>query len=186
MMRTRETALPGVVTIAFPSHADGRGAFARLWCADSFGAAGIEFSPTQCSLSSNTAALTLRGLHWQAPPHGEAKLVRCLRGRMFDVAVDLRAGSPTFGRWTGAELSPGGAEALFIPAGCAHGFLTLEPHTDVLYLIDTPYVPDASRGMMWNDPDIGVDWPAAPAVVGERDAALPAFSALLAAGDLPC
>ncbi len=184
-MRTRETALPGVVTITFPGHADARGTFSRLWCAEAFAAAGIAFAPTQCSLSTNIAAHTLRGLHWQAPPLAESKLVRCLRGRLFDVAVDLRAGSPTFGCWTAAELLPQG-EALFIPAGCAHGFLTLEPDTEVLYLIDAPYVAEAARGMAWNDPDIAVTWPASPAVVGDRDAALPTFAALLAAGDLPC
>jgi dTDP-4-dehydrorhamnose 3,5-epimerase len=186
MMRSRPTKLPGVLAISFPVHADDRGRFSRLWCADSFREAGLDFAPIQASLSTNIARHTLRGLHWQAAPGAEAKLVRCLRGRMLDIAVDLRRGSETFGDHAAVELSPGNAEALFIPRGFAHGFLTLEPDTEILYLIDAPHDPALSRGMAWDDPDLALPWPAPPAVLSDRDAALPRLRDVLADGDVPC
>jgi dTDP-4-dehydrorhamnose 3,5-epimerase len=171
-MERRATPVPGVVELAFPRHADTRGSFQRTWCADSFAAAGLAFAPVQSSLSVNLATHTLRGMHWQAAPHGEGKLVRCVAGVVWDVALDLRPG-PGFGRWHGVRLDADHGNALLIPAGCAHGFLTLTPGAVVEYLIDAPFVPDTARGLRWNDPAFGIDWPAAPAVISGRDADWP-------------
>lgn len=163
------TPLAGLMVIRATLSGDARGDFARLWCAQEFRAAGLDFAPTQMSLSRNPARHTLRGMHWQAAPHGETKLVRAQRGVVFDVAVDLRSGSDTYLRWFGLELDAAGLLALLIPSGFAHGFLTLSDDAEVLYLIDTPYTQDAARGCRYDDPAIGVTWPAAPAVIGTRD-----------------
>ncbi len=163
------TPLAGLTIVRPQKHADPRGFFARLWCAEEFAAAGHPFRPAQISASYNAAAFTLRGLHWQAAPHGEAKLVRAASGRVFDVAVDLRPGSPTRLRWFGVELDAQAHTALLIPNGFAHGFLTLTPHAELLYAIDTPFVPGVGRGARYDDPAIGIAWPAAPAVIAERD-----------------
>lgn len=169
-MRFSPTEIAGVVVVDLQPAADARGSFARLHCPEEFDAAGHPFVPVQTSLSRNHAAFTLRGLHWQAPPHGEGKLVRVVRGRIFDVAVDVRPASPTHCRWVVAELSAENGRALLIPPGVAHGFLTLEPETDVLYQIDRAFAPGHERGARWNDPAFGVAWPAAPEVISERDA----------------
>lgn len=168
-MRIAPTPLPQVMVVESPTHADARGGFQRLWCADEFAAAGVDFTPHQASLSTNIAALTLRGMHWQAAPHAEQKLVRCVAGRVWDVALDLRPDSPAYLRWFGLTLSADGGPALFLPRGVAHGFLTLTQGAAVHYLIDSPHVPDAARGARWNDPSFGIDWPHAPAVISERD-----------------
>lgn len=172
-MRFEATEIPGVVRVLAEPHADERGAFARLHCPQEFAAAGVPFEPAQTSVSSNTRAHTLRGMHYQAAPHAETKLVRVTRGRAFDVAVDLRPESPTYRRWTSAELSAENRMALFIPEGVAHGFLTLEPDTDVLYQIAPAYRPGHDAGVRWNDPVFGIDWPAPPQVISERDASYP-------------
>lgn len=172
-MRFLPTAIEGVTIIEIEPHRDDRGFFARLHCPDEFAAAGHPFVPAQTSLSRNTAAFTLRGLHYEAAPHEEAKLVRATRGRIFDVAVDLRPDSPTYSRWTGAELSAENGRALLIGRGMAHGFLTLEPDTDVLYQIDRIFEPGHGRGARWDDPAFGIEWPAAPKVISERDATYP-------------
>ena len=172
-MRFAGTAIDGVTVVDLDPSSDERGYFARLHCPDEFAAAGHPFVPAQTSLSRNTAAYTLRGLHYEAPPRAEVKLVRATRGRIFDVAVDLRPDSPTYLKWTGAELSADNGRALLIGAGMAHGFITLEPGTDVLYQIDRMFEPGHGRGVRWNDPAFGVDWPAQPAVISERDATYP-------------
>ena len=141
LMRFSPTQVRGVALVEIEPHEDERGAFARLQCPDEFAEAGHPFAPVQTSLSRNPRAGALRGLHYQPDPHAETKLVRAVRGRMFDVAVDLRPNSPTYRRWTAAELSADNARALFIPPGVAHGFLTLEPDTDVLYQIAPAYTP---------------------------------------------
>lgn len=176
-MRAVATDIPGVVLFEAEPHTDERGAFARTFCVTEFAAAGIGFAPRQISLSRNPAEGTLRGMHFQDPPNAEAKFVRVARGRIFDVAVDLRADSPAFRRWVGTELGADTMRGLFIPAGCAHGFLTLEPDTDVEYLIDRDHAPGLGRGVRWNDPAFAVDWPAPPRLISERDAAWPDFSA---------
>ena len=172
-MRFRETALRGVIELLAEPAADARGRFLRTWCAEEFAAAGLGFRPHQVSISENRARHTLRGMHWQAAPAEERKLVRCLRGVVFDVAVDLRPDSPTHRRWVGVELRAEQHNALLIPQGCAHGFLTLTEDAWLEYMIDAPYVPGTARGARWNDPAFGIAWPAAPAVISDRDAHWP-------------
>jgi dTDP-4-dehydrorhamnose 3,5-epimerase len=172
-MRFTQTAIDGVVIVDLDVVGDERGSFARLHCPDEFAAAGHSFTPLQTSLSRNLRARTLRGLHYEAAPHEEAKLVRSVRGRIFDVAVDLRVDSPTYRRWTGTELSAENGRALLIGKGVAHGFITLEDETDVLYQIDRIFTPGHGKGARWNDPAFGIEWPAEPLVISERDATYP-------------
>ena len=175
-MRFQATGLAGVVVVDVEPHADERGSFARLHCPDEFAAAGHPFEPAQTSLSRNPHRATLRGMHHQPAPHGEVKLVRCVRGRIFDVAVDLRPQSPTHRRWTAAELSAENGRALLIPEGVAHGFLTLEPDSDVLYQIAPKYAPGREAGVRWDDPAFGIEWPEAPEVISPRDASWPGYA----------
>lgn len=154
-------------------HADERGSFARAYCEREFAEHGIPTRFPQCNLSSNRARFTLRGMHYNAAPFGEAKLVRCVRGAVYDVIVDLRNGSPTQLDWFGIDLTADGGEALFVPSGFAHGFVTLCDETDVFYHMGGFFQPDAARGFRWDDPAIGIDWPVVPAVVSERDATYP-------------
>ncbi|MDO9433547.1 MAG: dTDP-4-dehydrorhamnose 3,5-epimerase [Phenylobacterium sp.] len=172
-MRFTATDIDGVVIVDLDVISDTRGSFSRLHCPEDFAAAGHPFVPAQTSLSRNAKARTLRGMHYEAAPHAEAKLVRATRGAIFDVAVDLRADSPTYLRWTGTELSAESGRALLIGQGMAHGFITLEDDTDVLYQIDRMFEPGHGRGVRWNDPRFGIDWPATPLVISERDAAYP-------------
>ena len=172
-MRFEPTEIPGVLRVEAEPHADDRGLFARLQCAEESAGAGAAFQPVQTSLSRNPTAGTLRGMHYQPGPHAETKLVRVTRGRVFDVAVDLRPDSPTYRRWTGAELSADNLTALMIPHGVAHGFLTLEPDTDVLYQIAPVYMPGHEAGVRWDDPAFAIDWPATPQLISPRDAAYP-------------
>lgn len=174
-MRFEATAIPGVVRVEAEPRTDERGAFARLHCPEEFAAAGVAFAPVQTSVSSNPRARTLRGMHYQPAPHGETKLVRVTRGRAFDVALDLRPGSPTHRRWVAAELSADNRAALFIPEGVAHGFLTLEPDTDVLYQIAPAYRPGHEAGVRWDDPAFGIAWPANPQLISPRDAQYPDY-----------
>ena len=169
MIFTR-TVIAGVVLVDPEPVRDERGAFARLHCPDDFARAGCAFVPVQTSLSRNDHAFTLRGMHYQAAPKAETKLVRVVRGRAFDVCVDLRPDSPTHRRWVGVELDAEKARAVLIPEGVAHGFLTLEPHTDVLYQISPAFEPGHGAGVRWDDPAFGIDWPGAPATISERDA----------------
>jgi dTDP-4-dehydrorhamnose 3,5-epimerase len=169
------TELAGVMRISLQPIADPRGFFARLHASDEFAAAGAPFVPVQTSLSRNDTAHTLRGMHFQAPPHAEGKLVRVVRGGLYDVVVDLRRDSPSFKRWIAATLTADNGEALLIPAGCAHGFLTLEDATDVLYQIDRPYEPGHARGLRYDDPALAIAWPAAPRVIAPADLAWPAL-----------
>ncbi len=172
-MRFLPTPLPGVILVETEPSGDVRGHFARLYCPDEFARAGIAFVPTQTSVSFNRARHTLRGMHYCGEP--ENKLVRCTRGRIFDVALDLRRDSPAFRRWFAAELDPLRANALYIPSGVAHGFLSLEPETDVFYQIDRRYRPGFDAGVRWNDPQFAIDWPADPAVIDPRDRDFPDF-----------
>lgn len=172
-MRFTATDIDGVVIVDLDVISDARGSFSRLHCPEDFAAAGHPFTPAQTSLSRNAKAHTLRGMHYEAAPHAEAKLVRATRGAIFDVAIDLRTDSPTYLRWTGAELSADNGRALLIGKGMAHGFITLEDDTDVLYQIDRIFEPGHGRGVRWNDPRFGVEWPVTPLVISERDAAYP-------------
>lgn len=168
-MRLHPTRLPMVFAVESFAHEDARGSFRRTWCADSFARARIDFAPRQASLSTNLLAQTLRGMHWQEGPHAEQKLVRCLAGAVWDVAVDLRPESPTHLHWHAEELSAEKGNALFLPRGVAHGFLTLTAGAVVEYLIDAPHTPEAARGARWNDPAFAIAWPHPPTVISDRD-----------------
>ena len=169
------TRLERVLEVEADAAVDERGWFARTWCQKEFAAAGLNSALAQCSISYNRAKGTLRGMHYQADPHSEAKLVRCTRGAIYDVALDLRPGSATFGQWAAAVLSAGNHRALYVPEGCAHGFLTLEDDSEVFYQISEFYHPDLSRGVRWNDPAFGIAWPGAITAISERDRSYPDF-----------
>jgi dTDP-4-dehydrorhamnose 3,5-epimerase len=175
-MKFRHMQIPGVVRIDLEPQTDERGSFARTYCEATFRAHGLEPVGIQCNISVNAKRGTLRGLHYQAAPAEEAKLVRCVRGRLFDVAVDLRPESPTFRQWLGVELDAEAGEALYIPRGCAHGFLTLADDTAVYYHMGTEYAPALARGVRWNDPAFAISWPFAPLHLSDRDAAFPDFA----------
>jgi dTDP-4-dehydrorhamnose 3,5-epimerase len=169
-----QLALPGAWVIEPERHHDERGFFARSFCADEFRARGLEVRIAQCSISYNRRRSTLRGLHFQAPPAAETKLVRCTAGAVFDVIVDLRPDSPTFKRWVSVELTAESRRSLYVPVGMAHGFQTLQDDTELFYQISHPFVPEAFRGVCWNDPELGVAWPAAEdRIISARDRELP-------------
>ena len=163
------SSIEGMVVIDIERREDERGFFARTFCEAEMRAHGIEMRVTQCSVSWCRARGTLRGLHYQAEPHGEPKIVRCTRGALWDVAVDLRTASPTYRQWAGVELTADNRRMVYLPAGLAHGFLTLADDTEVFYQMGAPYVPDAARTVRWNDPAFGIDWPFEPAVMAPRD-----------------
>jgi dTDP-4-dehydrorhamnose 3,5-epimerase len=172
-MQFTETEIRGAFILDAEQIADERGFFARSWARDEFEAHGLNPNLAQCNLSYNHRKGTVRGMHWQAAPHAETKLVRCTQGGIYDVIVDLRADSPTYLRWIGVELTAENRRALYIPEGCGHGFQTLADATEVLYMITEYYTPAAARGMRWNDPAINVAWPLAVTVISERDAQYP-------------
>jgi dTDP-4-dehydrorhamnose 3,5-epimerase len=173
-MRFIATDIPGAFIVALDTQCDERGFFARIFCEEAFAAAGIPMKALQANLSYNARARTLRGLHFQTP-YEEPKLVQCVRGQVWDVALDLRPSSPAYGRSVGVTLSPETRQLFFVPPGCAHGFLTLADETDVLYLMGMPFMPDGQRGVRWNDPAFNVSWPAEPTVISPRDASYPDF-----------
>jgi len=175
MLSVEPLALGGVVLIRPKKFADHRGYFLETYNARSFAEAGINANFVQDNQSLSVQAGTIRGLHFQLPPEPQAKLVRVLRGAIFDVAVDLRSNSPTYGRWCGANLTAEGAEQLFVPRGFAHGFCTLEPNTEVAYKVDGFYSAKCDAGLRWDDPDINVTWPVAASRVtlSEKDRDLP-------------
>ena len=172
-----ETELPGAYVLDLERREDRRGFFARTWDVHELGERGLETRIVQASVSFNTRQGTLRGMHMQAPPHEEVKVVRATRGSVLDVIVDLRPESPTYRRWTGVELSATNGRALYVPKGFAHGFQTLEDDTETLYLISEFYAPEAERGLRWNDPAFGIEWPDAEhAIVSDKDASWPDWS----------
>jgi dTDP-4-dehydrorhamnose 3,5-epimerase len=177
-MHFLETPLNGTWVVDLDLLGDERGWFARTFDADEFAARGMNAAVVQCNASFNARRGTLRGMHYQAQPHGESKLVRCVRGSIFDVAVDLRDGSPTHRRWHGVELSADNRLAFYIPAGLAHGFQTLTDDAEVLYQMGNPYVPDAARGVRWDDPAFAIRWPepGGERIVSERDSAFRDFA----------
>ncbi|TCS64991.1 dTDP-4-dehydrorhamnose 3,5-epimerase [Varunaivibrio sulfuroxidans] len=175
-MRIDKTPIGGVRTVDIDSHGDDRGFFARTYCRREFEAAGIDLTVAQTNLSVNKRRGTLRGLHFQGVPRPDPKLVQCVRGAIFDVAVDLRPASPTFRDWFGVELSAQNRRALFVPPGCAHGFLSLRDDTEVLYLMGEYYEPALAQGVRWDDPAFAIAWPIAPAVIAPRDRDYPDFS----------
>lgn len=176
-MRFHPTAIAGAYFVELEAHADERGLFARTFCQDAFAAAGIAFSVVQGNISRNPKAGTMRGMHYQIAPHEEPKLVQCVRGRIFDVAVDLRSDEPSYRRCVCTELSVDGNRLFYIPAGCAHGFLTLEDNSDVLYHMGAAFVPDAGRGVRWDDPAFAIPWPFRPCLISARDASYANYAA---------
>ncbi len=170
-----ETALPGVLRLRGEPAEDSRGSFARLSCVASLAEAGITFTARQTSLARTPGRLTLRGLHYQAAPSAETKIIHCLAGVVFDVALDLRPHSESFGRAHAVQLSAG--EGLLIPPGCAHGLLTLTTDVVVLYQIDRDHDPAAARGVRWDDPAFDIPWPARPLLLSPRDTAWPDYAA---------
>ncbi len=175
-MRFTDTEIPGVVVVEIERLEDERGFFARAFCAEEFAAQGLACAFVQANIAFNKRRGTLRGLHYQASPAPEPKLVRCTRGAVFDVAVDLRPDSPGYCRWSGHDLSAANRRALYIPEGCAHGLLTLEDETEVSYLMGAAYDPACARGVRWNDPAFAIEWPSAPLVISERDAGFADFT----------
>jgi dTDP-4-dehydrorhamnose 3,5-epimerase len=175
-MKFQTTAIPGVVVTDLEPQRDARGSFARFLCKDEFVLHQLPTEFVQGSLSRNTTQGTLRGMHLQLGPIPEQKLVRCTRGRVHDVVLDLRKHSASYRRWTALELDAESGRAVFVPAGCAHGFLTLEPDTELLYLMTVRYDPDHQRGVRWNDPAFAIDWPSEPIVIGDRDRTFPDYT----------
>lgn len=169
------TELRGVVEIHPERHIDARGFFARTFCQKEFEGQGLNSRFAQCSISFNEKIGTLRGMHYQEEPFAEAKLVRCTAGSIYDVALDLRRNSPTFRQWFGTRLSAENRTALYIPEGCAHGFLTLEDRSEVFYQISQFYHPETAKGVRWNDPAFGIEWPGRVEMISERDRDLPDF-----------
>jgi dTDP-4-dehydrorhamnose 3,5-epimerase len=176
-----ELSLAGAYTIELTRSGDERGFFARTFCAAEFAARGLPIAMPQCSVSFNLRKGTLRGLHFQADPHGEEKLVRCTAGAIFDVIVDLRADSPTRRRWFGTELTAENRRSVFVPKGLAHGFITLRDDTEVFYMISVPHAPMSERGVRWDDPAVAIRWPIAPVLISARDTAYPLLDASSAA-----
>ena len=172
-MRFTEVEIPGIFLLDIEPHADDRGFFARTFCRAEFTRRGLEHDIEQWSVSYNPRRGTLRGMHWQDSPNEEAKLVRCVRGSVFDVAVDLRPGSPTRLQWISAELTAENRRSLYIPPGCAHGFMTIEDGSELLYGISAAYHPASSRGFRYDDPAVGIHWPNQPSVISGTDLSYP-------------
>ena len=172
-MKFTECPLAGAYIIELTCTGDERGFFARTYSSDEFAARGLPTAMPECSLSFNARTGTLRGLHFQAAPHAEQKVVRCTAGAIFDVIVDLRPQSPTAHRWFGTELTAQNRRTLYVPKGFAHGFVTLRDETEVYYMISERHAPGFERGLRWDDPALGIRWPIEPTVVSARDAAYP-------------
>ena len=170
--------LDGVWQLDIERRTDFRGYFARTFCTDEFAAHGLPSAFPQCNVSFNERRGTLRGMHWQAAPHPEGKLVRCSRGAVFDVVVDLRADSPTYRAWLGVELSAENGRGLYIPPGFGHGFQALTGQAEMFYMMTQLFWPALARGVRWNDPAFGINWPVADPILSERDLALPFLSDL--------
>lgn len=172
-MKFTESILKGAYLIEPERNVDERGFFARTYCSHEFDRQGIDFSPAQCSVSFNKKRGTLRGMHYQDSPYTEAKLVRCTMGAIYDVIVDLRLESPTYGQWISVELTSENRLTLYVPEGFAHGFQTLTDDAEIYYQMSKPYAPEAVLGFRWNDPTVGVKWPyPRPTVISAKDNAL--------------
>ena len=169
------TQIPGAFTVEIEKREDGRGFFARGWCRNEFRDHGLSGSLVQMNISFNRREHTLRGFHYQVAPFQENKLLRCIRGAVHDVMIDLRSDSPTFMRHIAVELSAANYRMLVVPKGCANAFLTLAGNTEVTYLVSECYTPAAERGLRWDDPALGIRWPAEPAVISDKDRSWPNF-----------
>jgi dTDP-4-dehydrorhamnose 3,5-epimerase len=178
-VKFRSSRLPGAFVVEAGKAEDERGLFARTYCQREFAEQGIPFRIAQSGLAVNRLAGTLRGLHYQVPPHAEKKLVSCVRGEAFDVIVDLRLGSATRRQWLGVVLSGADGRALYVPEGFAHGYITLADETILQYHMSEPFHPPSARGLRWDDPALAIEWPRTPMVISDRDRSLP----LLGAGE---
>jgi len=165
----QELAVRGAYLIRPERRADDRGFFARVWCRQELAKAGLVNRIEQVNTGFSPKAGTLRGMHFQLPPHAEVKIARCTRGAVFDVVVDLRRGSPSYGRWTGVRLGADDGHQLYAPEGCAHGYLTLEEDSELVYSTTAPYAPAAARGVRHDDPAFGIDWPLPVRVISDQD-----------------
>ncbi len=181
-MEFHATALPGVFIVDIQPRHDDRGFFARAWCQREFAEHGLSDRLVQCDISFNRRRGTLRGMHLQRAPHAQPKLVRCTRGALFDAVVDIRPGSPTFGRHLAVELTAENHRMLFIPAGCAHGFQTLQDETEVFYQMSDSFVPESAVGFRWDDPAVGIPWPVAQPIMNDRDRDYPSLAEVMVAG----
>jgi dTDP-4-dehydrorhamnose 3,5-epimerase len=171
-----ETKLAGAFLVDLERREDERGYFARAWCSDEFAERGLSADVVQCNISYNERRATLRGMHFQAAPHAEAKVIRCTRGAIYDVIVDLRPDSATHARWVGVELSAENGRALYVPEGFAHGYQTLVDATETYYHVSERYTPSAEGGVRWDDAAFGIEWPhPEPSVISPKDAAWPDY-----------
>ena len=168
-MRFELTPIAGAWVIDPTPHQDSRGRFMRAWCAREFAEQGINFSPVQANMGFSLSKGTLRGMHYQVEPALEAKLVRCTRGSMFDVVLDVRHGSPTYKKWFAVELSAENGRMLYLPEGCAHGYQTLEDNTEMHYMASAVYAPSAARGARFDDPAFQIQWPLPVTAISEQD-----------------
>ncbi len=175
-MEFAETKIKGVFVVRQKKIEDARGFFARAWCRDEFTAAGLNPTILQLNTAFSTRAGTVRGMHFQAAPHAEAKFIRCTRGAIFDVAVDLRADSPTRGQWVGEELSAENGVMLYIPEGCAHGYQTLRDETEMYYTTSAPYAPKAAGGYRYNEAAFGISWPLPVSIISDADKNWPDYA----------
>lgn len=169
-MLFHETPLAGAYVIELEKRGDDRGFFARAFCRNEFEKASLSTTIAQINNSLSVDLGTLRGMHYQLPPHAETKIVRCIRGALWDCILDLRPGSATFGKWFGETLSADNRKMMYVPKGFGHGLVTLEPNTEAFYLVDEFYSPASERGIRWDDPKFGICWPAEPRVISEKDA----------------
>lgn len=174
-MMFEATAVAGLMVVSAEAQEDQRGLFVRAFCEAESAAAGAPFHVRQANLSQNQTRGTLRGLHYQDDPKPDPKMVRCVRGAVWDVAVDLRPSSPSYLKWFGCELTAENRKAMLVPAGCAHGFMTLCDDSELLYLMAESYVAELARGVRWDDPAFAIEWPGAPVVIGARDAGFPDY-----------
>lgn len=177
-MRFRETRLAGVFIVEPDALEDERGFLACSWSTEEFAAHGLNPRLVQCNISFNKRSGTLRGIHYQAKPHEQAKLVRCTRGAIYDVAVDLRVGSPTLYQWVGVELTADNHQMLYLPEGCAHGYQTLADNSEMFYQLTESYHPESVGGVRWDDPAFGIEWPVGVTVIAPRDASYPLLGEL--------
>ena len=174
----QETPLAGAFVIDLEPKEDDRGFFGRVWCEEEFAARGLSPRLAQASLSYNRCRGTLRGLHYRVAPHAEVRLVRCIRGAMYDVMVDLRSSSATYLHWFGCTLTSENRKCVYVPEGFAHGFQTLVDDTEVLYLMSERHVPEAERGARWDDRAFGIVWPTETRIISVRDRSWPLYPAL--------
>jgi dTDP-4-dehydrorhamnose 3,5-epimerase len=174
-MEFLKTKLPGVFEVHIEAKLDERGFFARTWCQQEFETQGLAAKLAQCSLSFNKRKGTLRGMHYQVAPHEETKLIRCTQGAIYDVVLDLRPQSPSFQEWIAVELTAEKRNMIYVPQGCAHGFLTLEDQSEVTYQMSEFQNPESARGVRWDDPAFQIQWPAKVEVISERDRNYPNF-----------